>query len=655
MTENIFNDRPRKNEKQESIDYVKSLIEQARTDARDSDIPKLEKLVQLLNSKKYGLVWEEHAELVEEEMKTKIPVFVEVESKKIHDNPDSEDFNFLLEGDNLHSLHLLEKTHVGKIDVIYIDPPYNTGNSLTYNDTRIGEEDSYRHSKWLSFMNRRLKIAKRLLSKQGLIFISIDDNEGYNLKVLCDEIFGENNFMGSFSVTKAEGGGQAKFVVKGHDLLLIYTQDLSVAKPLGRPKDVRGKTFEKDGEVYWIQEDAYRKVFGQYGNLHYEEILEYKDQSFKDDIDLKIQKGEIILLDKGEEGHILGKVRKLSEDFSKYHSVLKQLNSDGKNDLAAFGLEDIFDYPKPVDLIKELISGASFLRSGKLTVLDFFAGSGTTGQAVLEFIKETEREIKFILCTNNEVSAKQKLKFVQHYGYLQNYNPTKQTTDSAIENRITSELEEKGTTFKNLIASNKDFYNSYGICQAVTYPRIKSVIEGFDWKKKTTKILFKKKLTEKILQNMDAVWNSILEIKEKENYRNYKIKIDESANIILSAEVVEGEHFEKISSNLKYFKTDFVIKEEFPDVSLEYELLKYVTPLVELEFGIDITNPKVQIVLNEEQLESLIKNDGLVANSTLFMHSDIFRDAEQNQILSDLQIKVQEIPNYFFGNEVWSK
>ena len=318
-------------------------------------------------------------------------------------------------------------------------------------------------------------------------------------------------------------------------------------------------------------------------------------------------------------------------------------------------LEDIFDYPKPVDLIKELISGASFLRSGKLTVLDFFSGSGTTGQAVLEFIKETEREIKFILCTNNEVSAKQKLKFVQHYGYLQNYNPTKQTTDSAIENRITSELEEKGTTFKNLIASNKDFYNSYGICQAVTYPRIKSVIEGFDWKKKKTKVLFKKKLTEKILQNMDAVWNSILEIKEKENYRNYKIKIDESANIILSAEVVEGEHFEKISSNLKYFKTDFVIKEEFPDVSLEYELLKYVTPLVELEFGIDITNPKVQIVLNEEQLESLIKNDGLVANSTLFMHSDIFRDAEQNQILSDLQIKVQEIPNYFFGNEVWSK
>lgn len=89
--------------------------------------------------------------------------------------------------------------------------------------------------------------------------------------------------------------------------------------------------------------------------------------------------------------------------------------------------------------------------------------------------------------------------------------------------------------------------------------------------------------------------------------------------------------------NLKYFKTDFVVKEEFPDVSLEYELLKYVTPLVELEFGIDITNPKVQIVLNDEQLDSLVENNQLISNSTIFMHPDVFRDAEQNQVLLDLE------------------
>ena len=232
MTENIFNDRPRKNEKQESIDYVKSLIEQARTDARDSDIPKLEKLIQLLNSKKYGLVWEEHAEKVEEEMKTKIPVFVEDESKKINDKSDSENFNFLLEGDNLHSLHLLEKTHAGKIDVIYIDPPYNTGNKdFKYNDDFVDSEDTFRHSKWLSFMERRLRIAQKLLTIDGVIFVSIGDDEASHLKILLDEIFGEQNFVNQISVkTKqaagASGGGEDKKLKKNIEYLFVYSKSI---------------------------------------------------------------------------------------------------------------------------------------------------------------------------------------------------------------------------------------------------------------------------------------------------------------------------------------------------------------------------------------------------------------------------------------------
>ena len=118
-----FIERLRKNEKEGAVAYVKELLKQAREDRRNDDVDKLEKLVRLLNTKKYGLVWEEHTELVEEEMKTKIPVFIEDETKKIVDNLDSESYNFLLEGDNLHSLHLLKKTHTGAIDVIYIDPP----------------------------------------------------------------------------------------------------------------------------------------------------------------------------------------------------------------------------------------------------------------------------------------------------------------------------------------------------------------------------------------------------------------------------------------------------------------------------------------------------------------------------------------------------
>ena len=117
-------ERPRKNEKDGAITYVQELLKQAREDRRNEDVDKLENLIRLLNIKKYGLVWEEHAELVEEEMKTKIPVFIEDETKKIVGNPESKDYNFLLEGDNLHSLHLLKKTHAGKIDVIYIDIVY---------------------------------------------------------------------------------------------------------------------------------------------------------------------------------------------------------------------------------------------------------------------------------------------------------------------------------------------------------------------------------------------------------------------------------------------------------------------------------------------------------------------------------------------------
>ena len=136
----IFNERPHENEKKRALSYISKLLEDARNDKenRGEDIRNLEEVQRLLNSKKYGLVWERHNEIVEEEMKTKIPVFVEDESKKIHDNRDSEGFNFLLEGDNLHSLHLLGKTHSGKIDVIYIDPPYNTGNKdFKYNDAFV--------------------------------------------------------------------------------------------------------------------------------------------------------------------------------------------------------------------------------------------------------------------------------------------------------------------------------------------------------------------------------------------------------------------------------------------------------------------------------------------------------------------------------------
>src|SRR5690606_15256692 len=156
-------------------------------------------LINLVNTKKkYGLVWEDKPEAVEEQLRENLPVLKEVKEKAIingEDNPN----HILIEGDNLHALTALTFTHEGKIDVIYIDPPYNTGNKdFKYNDSFVDKEDSYRHSKWLSFMDKRLRIAKRLLSDKGVVFISIDDNEQAQLKMLCDEIFGEKFFIANF-------------------------------------------------------------------------------------------------------------------------------------------------------------------------------------------------------------------------------------------------------------------------------------------------------------------------------------------------------------------------------------------------------------------------------------------------------------------------
>ncbi|MFZ7308406.1 DNA methyltransferase, partial [Avibacterium avium] len=131
-----------------------------------------------------------------------------------------------MQGDNLHSLKILEKTHRNKIDVIYIDPPYNTGNKdFIYNDRYVDNNDGYRHSKWLSFMSKRLEIAKNLLSKQGVIFISIDDNEQAQLKLLCDEIFGENNFIAELPTIMNLKGNQDEFGFAGtHEYTLCYAR-----------------------------------------------------------------------------------------------------------------------------------------------------------------------------------------------------------------------------------------------------------------------------------------------------------------------------------------------------------------------------------------------------------------------------------------------
>jgi adenine-specific DNA-methyltransferase len=150
---------------------------------------------ELKKRKKYGLVWEKKPEDVVEICKKSLPVLKEVKNKAII-NDENKPINLLIEGDNYHALSVLNYTHEKKVDIIYIDPRYNTGSKdFIFNDSYVDKEDSYRHSKWLSFMEKRLKLARSLLKATGIIFVSIDDNELSQLKSIMDDIFGENNFI----------------------------------------------------------------------------------------------------------------------------------------------------------------------------------------------------------------------------------------------------------------------------------------------------------------------------------------------------------------------------------------------------------------------------------------------------------------------------
>ena len=380
----------------------------------------------------YGLRWMDVPEAFDEKAENAVPILEEVKEKAIT-SEDGKPTHILIEGDNYHALTCLNYTHKGAIDVIYIDPPYNTGSDgFIYKDKRVLDkfpdgtnvptDHPLRHSYWLSFMHKRLQLAKNLLSKRGVIFISIDDNEQANLKLLCDQVFGEKNIVASFCVIRAEGGGMAKQIIKGHDYCYVYAKDISIFTPLGKPKDIRGKIIEREGIRYWIQEDWLRKEFGKYGNCHYEELLEYKSIEQKKAIDEGLKTGEYVLIPKSNGMHIIGKLRRIDQDSSKFYSILKHLNKDGVNELKDMLIP--FDYPKPLSLIHELIQGATLFNPHS-TILDFFAGSGTTMHATMQLNEEDGGHRQCILVTNNENQICEKVTYERNRRVMHGYTNAK--------------------------------------------------------------------------------------------------------------------------------------------------------------------------------------------------------------------------------------
>ena len=405
--------------RQRMLEFLQTIREEHKDD--DDVLIAIGEIESELNAKKYGLVWEHHEEAVDIQMRDNIPIFTECTDKEINASADGV-YNFILEGDNLHSLRLLEKTHSGKIDLIYIDPPYNTGGrDFIYDDAFVDNTDTFRHSKWLSFMATRLGRAKELLSPEGLIFISIDDNEVAQLKLLCDEIFGANNFRGQIARSTGTPTGQGNAIISNEiDYMLVYARteqaifnglpfdDESskiynledeygryLVRPLrktggedrheDRPSMYYPVTAPDSTQIYPIApagyESRWRCQESTYISLRNEHRIEWK----KDKSGWKVYQKFYLEGRTKQPGNLWTGI----EGNKKATITIKNIFGD-----------NVFSFPKPVELISRIIHIASKPDS---IVLDFFAGSGTTGQAVLEYNRDNDGSNRtFILCTNNE-------------------------------------------------------------------------------------------------------------------------------------------------------------------------------------------------------------------------------------------------------------
>ena len=549
-----------------------------------------------VNGKKYGLVFEEHREGIDQILEENTPVLTE-QANLLLDN--GGEMNFLLEGDNLAALKLLEKTHRSRIDLIYIDPPYNTGNKdFIYDDSFVDSQDTFRHSKWLSFMSKRLELAKHLLSENGVIFISIDDREQAGLKLLCDSIFDESCFVADVSWQRTYSTrNDSTGIVSEVEHVLVYS-----AKPnwspnkLPRTESMNSKYKNPDNDVApWRTDNAYAPGAATHQGMVYAiqhpftgtllypsngscwryqqsdmleimrgwcnyELRDLGDEKKRASVcgvpESEVRQGVkgIVLAEpleeslakakkvyesgpwprffftKGGKGGIARKTYldnvggKLPTNFWPYSEV-GHTDEAKKETGKLLGDMTAFSTPKPVRLMERIITIASQPDS---TILDFFAGSGTTGHAVLAHnAANADSHRRFILCTNNENN----------------------------------------------------------ICRNVTYERIKRVIE-------------------------------------KENY----------------------------DASLKYYRIDYVPISQQLYYEYADELLKHVRELVELENGINFTgSAEIAIVLTDEELADFIAHpEAFDKCQSLYLGHDILLNCEQEELLKEREIAVHIIPDYYY-------
>lgn len=405
----------------------------------------IEKQEAELDSRKYGLLWdrEKEPEQVVLDCENNLPILKRIKEKEIRTNEN--DDNIFIEGDNYHSLTVLNYTHKGKIDFIYIDPPYNTGkkDEWRYNDKFIDENDSYRHAKWLNMMEKRLELSKHLLKEDGVIFISIGEQEVSNLNLLCGKVFRHENFLTLIARISKTASDKGNHFAPSCDYIVCYAKDKTQIDTSNFYDEVDEDLYTKEDKDGKYRDDValYQSALDTRPNQRY--FIKCPDSSFvippgktmpeeiKEGSKAKPIKGDGVWrwsIDNGfkDKKHLLvfketknSPLLDQNGNKAKYNIYTKSyleerrgkgtkprnflvdkkfLNRRGSDYLKTLDLD--FPYSKPKELIDHLIRIAHIPQDA--IVLDFFAGSGTTGEAVMDLNNEDKGKRKFILCTNNE-------------------------------------------------------------------------------------------------------------------------------------------------------------------------------------------------------------------------------------------------------------
>ena len=513
-------------------------------------------ILQLISEqKKYGIVWEDSPEDVEENLRVNVPVLVEDKDRAIISNADDAPNHILIEGDNLEALTALSYTHEGNIDVIYIDPPYNTGNKdFVYNDSFVDSEDGYRHSKWLSFMEKRLKIAKKLLSDKGVIFISIDDNEDANLKLLCDEIFNNRNKISDVIWQSRKSVSNDTFISLNHNYTLIYAKNLSLWNKLDFRLPAKTENFtnpDNDPRGPWVADP--------FDAPNIRPNLTYAIKNPNTGVEFWPPKGRCwrtteeqykeLLADKrilfGKNGKTKPQLKRFL-DFAQSKGetttsvwVDLETTTDGTKSLMnIFNGEKTFTNPKPVSLIIRCLQLASQKNS---IILDFFAGSGTTLHATMQLNAEDGGHRQCILCTNNENNICEEVTYERNKRVINGYTTPKGVEVEGLHDnslryyKIEDVPRDSSTTgLKKLMLASTDL-----LCIKNDLYEEQSVFGNIKLRKNIARYFDDGKQKMLIIYKVDAIESIVEEIKKMPDDTFIKVYVFSTNNYAMDADFEE--------------------------------------------------------------------------------------------------------------------